>query len=166
LKLKLEKKWLIAAGAGIFIVFCIVLFNFSLSLRRDLKNLSAQQNELYSLKDECLSLRERIGAVEGKRSLTKTEGIIQAFDEVLRSLGLREKLKYVKPLGTKKMEGAREEEVEVEMEKVNMNELINILYQIENAPMVLSIKKASFRTSFAEPGALEVTMTIALIVAE
>jgi hypothetical protein len=166
MKLKLEKKWFVAAGAGVFIVFCIFLLHFSLSLKRDLRNLKAQQNELYALKEECVSLKGRIEAVEGKRSLTKVEGIVQAFDEVFRSLGLRQKLKYVKPLGTKKIEGAREEEAEVEIERVNMNEMINILYKIENAPTILSIRKASFRTSFEAPGLLNITMSIALIVAE
>jgi len=165
-RLKLEKKWFAAVGAGICIVFCIVFLNFSLSLKGDLRNLKAQQSELYALKEECLSVKGRIEAVEGKRSLTKVEGIVQAFDEVLRSLGLRQKLKYVKPLGTRKMEGAREEEAEVEIENVSMNETINILYKIENAPTILSIRKASFRTSFENPGVLNITMSIALIVAE
>lgn len=166
MRLKLEKKWFVAVGAGICIVFCIVFLNFSLSLKGDLRNLKAQQSELYALKEECLSVKGRIEAVEGKRSLTKAEGIVQAFDEVLRSLGLRQKLKYVKPLGTRKMEGAREEEAEVEIENVSMNETINILYKIENAPTILSIRKASFRTSFENPGVLNITMSIALIVAE
>jgi hypothetical protein len=166
LKLKLEKKWFAAVGAGIIIVFCIVLFNLSLSLKGDLGNLKAQQNELYLLKEECLSLKGRIEAVEGKRSLSKVEGIVQAFDEVFRSLGLKQKLKYVKPLGTKKLEGAKEEEAEVEVERVNMNEAINILYKVENAPMVLSVRKATFQTSFEDPGLLNITMTIALVVAE
>lgn len=166
MKLKLEKKWFAAVGAAIVIIFCIMLFNLSLSLKRDLGNLKAQQNELNLLKEECLSLKGRIEAVEGKSSLSKVEGIVQAFDEVFRSLGLRQKLKYVKPLGTKKLEGAKEEEAEVEVERVNMNEAINILYKIENAPMVLSVRKATFQTSFEDPGLLNITMTIALVVAE
>jgi general secretion pathway protein M len=107
-----------------------------------------------------------IDAIEGKGSLTKVEGIIQASDEIFRSLGLRQKVKSVKSIGTKKIKDATEEEVEVQVEKVNMNELVNIFYRIENAPMMLTIKKVTVKTSFENPALLDMAMTLGLIKAE
>jgi hypothetical protein len=48
------------------------------------------------LKDEFLSLRQRIDAVESKKNLSGVQGIVQAVDEVFSSIGLRDRVKTVK----------------------------------------------------------------------
>jgi hypothetical protein len=78
-------------------------------------------------------------------------------------MGLNQKVKSVKSIGVREKKYGIEEEAELQIEKVNMNEVTNILYRIENAPMVLSIKKATIKTSFDNPSLLNITMTIGLI---
>jgi hypothetical protein len=164
LRIKGDKRLYWAAALLVLVISCT--WEFSLSLKNDLKNLKAQQRELLLLRDEFLSMKGLIDAIEGKGSLTKVEGIIQASDEIFRSLGLRQKVKSVKSIGTKKIKDATEEEVEVQVEKVNMNELVNIFYRIENAPMMLTIKKVTVKTSFENPTLLDMAMTLGLIKAE
>lgn len=119
--------------------------------------------ELLLVKDEFLSLKNRMDAIEGKRSLSKVEGIVQAIDQVFLPLGLKQKVRSVKPTGTREIKDAIEEEAEIQVEKVDMNEMVNIFYKIENVPMALSIKKSTIKTSFENPALLHITMTIALI---
>lgn len=166
MRIKGDKRLYWAGALLVLAISCTWVFKFSLSLKNDLKNLQAQQRELHLLRDEFLSMKGLIDAIEGKGSLTKVEGIIQASDEIFRSLGLRQKVKSVKSIGTKKIKDATEEEVEVQVEKVNMNELVNIFYRIENAPMMLTIKKVTVKTSFENPTLLDMAMTLGLIKAE
>lgn len=154
---------MIGGCIAVSIVLCVFLFNTSLSLKSDLRNLKAQHKELLFLKDEFLSLKNRIDTVEGKKSLAKVEGIVQAVDEVFLPLGLKSKVKSVKPTGTKDLKDAIEEEAEVRIEKVDMNEMVNIFHKIENLPMILSIRKTTIKTSFENPVLLDITMTIALV---
>lgn len=164
MRLKIGRRlFLIVVGFAVSIVLCILALNASTSSKRDLGNLKVQQKEMHLLKDEFLSLKNRINAVEEKKSLTKVEGVVQAVDEIFLPLGLKRKVKSVKPTGTKELKGAIEEEAEVQVEKVDMNEMVNIFYKIENAPMILSIKKATIKTSFDNPALLNITMTIALV---
>jgi hypothetical protein len=44
-----------------------------------------------------------------------------------------------------------------------MNEMVNVLYSIENAPMLLVIKKINIKTSFENPELLNITMTLSLV---
>jgi len=115
------------------------------------------------LREDFLELSKKISSVEGKKSLIKVDGIIPAIDEIFRSAGLAQKVKSVKPTATRDKKYAIEEEADVEVGKVNMNELVNILYKLENAPMVLLIKKARLKTAFEDPALLNVTMTIGLV---
>ena len=69
----------------------------------------------------------------------------------------------VKSTGTREKKYASEEEAEVSVERVTMNEMVNILYRIENAPMILSVRKTSIKTSFDNPSLLNITMTVGLI---
>jgi general secretion pathway protein M len=163
LRLKADRRLLIAGGIAVSVILCILLINVSLSSKNDLVNLKAQQKELLSIKDEFLSLKNRIDTVENKKSLTKIEGIVQAADEVFMPLGLKRKVKSVKPTGTKDLKETIEEEAEIQVEKVDMNEMVNIFHKIENLPMILSIKKTTIKTSFENPTLLDITMTIALV---
>lgn len=163
MRLRVDRRLLIAGSIAVSVILCILLINVSLSLKRDLRNVKAQQKELLSIKDEFLSLKNRIDTVENKKSLTKIEGIVQAADEVFLPLGLKRKVKSVKPTGTKDLKETIEEEAEVQVEKVDMNEMVNIFHKIENSPMILSVKKTTIKTSFENPTLLDITMTIALV---
>lgn len=163
MRLKGNKKLWIAIGVLAFAISSAFFLNHLFSLKRDLRNLKVQQTELLLLKGEFLSLKSRIDAVEGRKSLTKAEGIVQAIDQVFLSLGLKQKVKSVKPTGKREIKDAVEEEAEIQLEKVDMNEMVNIFYKAENAPTILTIKRTTTKTSFESSSLLNITMTVALI---
>jgi hypothetical protein len=158
-----DKRIIIASAFGVTLALCLLLFNFSLSLKKERERLRAEQRELMALRDEYTALKASLDTVEGRKSVTKVEGIVQAVDEVFRSMGLNQKVKSVKPTGSRDRKFAVEEEAEVQVERVDMNEMVNILYKLENAPMVLSVRKTTIKTSFDNPSLLNITMTISLI---
>lgn len=163
MSIRMDKKALIAACIAVPLILCAVMLNISLSSERELGDLKARQKELAVLKENFLALRSRVSAVESKKSLTQVKGIVQAADEIFVPLGLKQKVKSVKPIASKEMKDAFEEEAEVQIEKADINDAVNILYRIENAPMALSVKRALLKTSFENPSSLNITMTIALI---
>lgn len=163
MKLKISRTSLSFLAAGIIIVFAVLLFNRSVALEKEGAALRMQKEEFLMLRGEFLELRKRIETVEGKKSLTRAEGVIQAVDELLKTSGLNRKVKSIKPTGTRDKKDFLEEEAVVEFEKMNMNEMINILYKVENAPMILLIKKTSLKKSFADPSLIHMTMTIGFV---
>jgi hypothetical protein len=154
---------LISAAAVIILAVSVLLVTTSLSLKKEGSALRSQKEEMLLLRGDFLELSKKISAVEGKKSLIKVEGIIPAIDEIFRSTGLTQKVKSVKPTATRDKKHSIEEEADVEVEKVNMNELVNVLYRLENAPMVLLIKKTRLKTSFEDPSLLNITMTVGLV---
>src|SRR4030043_916375 len=158
--LKDKRFFYISSGLIGFIVIFALAINLLSSDRKELKLLKEQRKEMLMLKDEFLSLKQRIDAVESKKNLSNVQGIVQAVDEVFLSIGLKDKVKTVKSTGRRDMKDGFEEEAELQIEKVSMNEMVNIFYKIENAPMVLTIKKASIKKSFENPELLNISLTL------
>ncbi|MEW6417171.1 MAG: hypothetical protein AB1480_03510 [Nitrospirota bacterium] len=146
-----------------FIIIVALGMNLLSSERRELKILKEQRKEMLMLKGEFLSLKQRIDAVEGKKNLSNVQGVVQAIDEVFLPIGLKDKIKTVKSTGRREIKDGFEEEADLQIEKVNMNEMMNIFYRIENAPMSLTIRKAAIKKSFENPELLNITLTLSFL---
>jgi general secretion pathway protein M len=133
------------------------------SERKELKQLKEQRKEMLLLKDEFISLKQRINVVESKKNLSNTQGIVQAVDEVFLSVGLKDKVKSVKSTGKREVRDGFEEEADVYIEKVSMNEMVNIFYRIGNAPVILTIKKAAIKKSFENPELLNMSLALSFL---
>jgi len=130
---------------------------------KELSGLTAKHHEFSTLTDKYRSLRTSVNAIEQKKTLTKTSSITQAMGDISLSLGIKEKMKSIKLTGTKKvMDQMSEESAEIQMEKLNMSELVLLFYKIENAPMILAVKRVVIRKSFEKPELLDVTMAVSL----
>ena len=133
------------------------------SVERDLSTVTAKYHEFSTLAAEYGTLRESVNAIEQKKTLTKINSIAQAMDDITSPLGIKGKVKSIKGMGTKKtLDKMSEESAEIQIEKLNMTELMHLLYKIENAPMILAVKKVDIKKSFETPDLLDVTMAVSL----
>jgi len=153
----------IASVLLIFIIFVAYAVNLLSSERKELKLLKEHRKEMLSLKHEFTTLRQKIDALEMKKDLSHIEGIMEAIDDIFSSLGLKDKLKTVKSSGTREVKEGFEEEADIYIEKVTMNEMVNIFYAIENTPMVLIMKKATIKKSFEDPKLLNISLTLSFL---
>jgi hypothetical protein len=161
--LKQKKAIYLIVGLIVFITVLTILTSLLSAGRRELGMLKDQRKEMTALRGEYLSLREKVDLVEGKKNLSRVEGVVQAVDEVFSSIGLKNKVKTVKSTGKKEIMDGFEEDADVNLEKVTMNEMINIFYRIENAPMVLTVKKAVVKKSFENPELLNVSLSVSFL---
>jgi hypothetical protein len=91
------------------------------------------------------------------------DGVTNALSEIFSSLGLAGKIRSVKVIGQREVaEGLREERAEVQIEKANLNELVNLLYRMRQAQVMLAAKKITIKKTFENPDLLHVSLTVAL----
>jgi general secretion pathway protein M len=161
----LKDKMVVAFFAGLIVVVFVLLYGMhQLSLsKKELAAFKGQRNELLLLKDEYLSLKQRIDSVEGRKNLSGPQGIVQAVDEVFQSMGLKDRIKTLKSTGKKEIKDGFEENADLSIEKVTMNEMVNILYRIENAPMVLTMKKVTIKKSFENPELMNISLDLSFL---
>jgi len=153
----------IASGLILLVIFIAYAVNFLSSEKKELQLLREQREEMLSLKQDFIALKQKIGSLETKKDFSHLQGIMEATDDVFSSLGLKGKLKTVKPSGTKEVNGGSEEEADIYIEKVTMNEMVNIFYTIEYSPMVLTMKKATIKKSFENPELLNISLTLSFL---
>lgn len=144
-------------------VLIIPAFVMERSAGKELDMLRAKQKELSVLSEEYKLLKENVDFTEQRSTLAQIRGIASAVDMLSSSVGMKEKIKSVKVISARELRGSMtEESAEVHLEKVTMNELVNIYYRVHEAPMILSVKRAAIKKSFENPELLDMTMTIAL----
>ena len=151
------------AGLILFIIMISVALSILANERRDLLRLKEQRKEMIALKDTLLLLSRKVQYVEAKKELSNVQGIAQAVEEVSSSVGLRDRVKTVKSTGKRETRDGFEEEADVYIEKVTMNEMVNIFYRIKNAPMVLTVKKVTVKKSFENPELLNISLILSFL---
>ncbi len=163
MNLRTDRRIVIAAGIVAAFCLCLIMAGVTRSLKTENNALKAKKKELAALKDETLALKGRVDASEARKSLTRVAGVVQAIDEIVKSLGISQKVKSVKSLGSRDRQYAVEEEAELQLERLSMNEMVNLFFRIENAPMVLALKKTTVKTSFDNPSLLNISCIVTLV---
>jgi general secretion pathway protein M len=146
-----------------FLILAALGIKMLSSQTKELHQLQEQRKEMALLRDEFLLLQQKIQTVEKRKNLTNIQGVLQAVDEVFSSVGLKDKVKTVKNTGKRETKDGIEEEADVSVEKVTMNEMVNIFYRIDHAPMILSIKKVTVKQSFENPELLNITLMLSFL---
>lgn len=146
-----------------FLILAALGIKMLSSQTKELHQLQEQRKEMAVLRDEFLSLQQKIQTVENRKNLTNVQGVLQAVDEVFSSVGLKDKVKTVKNTGKRETKDGIEEEADVSVEKVTMNEMVNIFYRIDHAPMILTIKKVTVKQSFENPELLNITLMLSFL---
>lgn len=117
--------------------------------------------EMESLTERLVHLQNLVESKEKKIGLTKVQGVVPALEQMLNSLDI--KAKTIKPLEKKMIREFSEEEAELQVENVDLNRIVNLLYRIENSPVPLKIKNTSLRTTFENPDRFFLNLTVSLI---
>jgi hypothetical protein len=147
-------------GLSVLIIAALVVER---SAGKELDMLKAKQKELTVLSREYKLLKENVDAVEQRSTVAQVRGIANAVDMLSSSIGMKGKIKSVKATGAREIQGSMTEETaEVQMEKVTMNELVNVYYRVQEAPMILSVKRAMIKKTFENPELLDITMTLSI----
>jgi hypothetical protein len=143
-------------------ILIIPVFIMQRASKKEVDTLKSKRNELALLTSEFTALKGQVDVVEQKTTSAQVQGIANVLDGIVSSIGIKGKLKSVKGLGSREIKGPMtEESAEVQLERVSMNELVNIFYRIGEAPVILSVKRATMKKAFENPEFLDVTMTIA-----
>lgn len=133
--------------------------------QKALKDMELQKTRLKEaglLRTEYVTLKERINSFEQRKAITKTEGVIQAAGSLISLPGIKDKVKSVKTAGNKTITNGTEERAEVRLERLSLNEMVNLLYRAENPAMMLSVKQVSIKKSFEKPDLLDMNLTLSL----
>lgn len=151
---------------GLILSLLILVLTFGL-LQRHLSLLDKRKIAREQTLTELLSLRQQYqeAAVDANRVKNRL-ALVTPEDSpatILEHIGIIAKTGIQsKPLARQEKNGLLEEGAEITLSGLSLNELVNLLFRIEQGAKPLVIKKLLTRTHFNEPSKLDVTLTLTL----
>jgi len=157
-----DRRTLIAAAIAVALaVYTLIAFTSAKNLEIKNNALTAQLKEMSDLGKEFIYIKDIVELKEKKIGLTNVNSVVSALEQMLNSMGL--KAKVIKPLEKKQVREFTEEDAEIEIENIDLNNIINLLYKIENSPVPMKIKTANIKTAFENPNVFILSLTASLI---
>lgn len=152
---------ILAAIAVALAVYTLIAFVSAKNLEIKNNALTAQLKEMSDMGKEFIYIKDIVESKEKKIGLTNVKSVVSALEQMLNSMGL--KAKVIKPLEKKQVREFTEEDAEIEIENIDLNNIINLLYKIENSTVPMKIKTANIKTSFENPNVFILSLTASLI---
>lgn len=129
------------------------------------KAMNAKKKELSAmavLKTGYLGKKAALDAVS-QRAAAAGEAPAAAIEEIAKRTGVKDRIASLKPLEEKSTPGYVDKPVEVRLEGVDLNHLVNFIYQAEAGPKLMVVRELSMKARFEDPDLLDVTMKISLV---
>ncbi len=120
-----------------------------------------EHGEFMVLKSEFLIKKNAMDSTL-RKAYVSAEGrsAIAVVEEIGAMVGVKEHITSLKPLGETARMGFTVSGVEVRIERMDLNQLVNFLYLIENHRTLLVIKEFKLKSRFEDPDYLDVTLKL------
>lgn len=152
---------LIAALAAAGMV--IVLFGLDMKQRTGVSSAMEQYEEMSALSKLYSELSSSVNSVEKRSALSKGDSLPIVVESMITDIGLKERLRSVKPFGGGTKGNYEVQEAEVLLEKLSMNELINVLHGIYTEPAGLFVTAAEFKRDFTERETINAQLSLKMV---
>ena len=157
-------KPMFAVVIGMLILAGIWIYN---SHQQTLNNLARKTTaanreliELQGLLQEYRVLENKLKNMAPMNSATGAQNLIATVENASQQVGTRNQLLYVRPQPDKAREDLIEEGVEIRLEKLQLQQLVELLYQFESQKQALKVFQLRVRTRFDNPEQLDTVMTL------
>jgi general secretion pathway protein M len=141
-----ERLFIMGAGIVVLLTLLFVMVidpMLAYSARLD-KQIVAAQRELQdvnTLQQEYQRQKNVIDRINIQLKRQKGFSIFSRLEELAKQTDTRSKILYIKPTISNPSDAYDEESVEIKMEDVTLEQLIKYLFQIENSPQFMKIKR-------------------------
>ncbi len=125
--------------------------------RSALKELTVEAETLMAMNAVMNSYSKRLGRSEGGK------GLVSVLEGIISRLSIQTYVKKLTPGESKRAHGFVESVAEVKLERLDLNQVVNLLYRIKSHSAFLIVKRFKVKSDFQEPDKLNVSMTVSLI---
>jgi general secretion pathway protein M len=141
-----EKIFVLTAGIAVLgtLLFMLVIdpmLAHSARLDRQIVTAQRELQELQTLQREYQRQKSVVERINAQLQRQPNFALFSRLEELAGQTGIRSKILYMKPTVSTPSEAYNEEAVEIKMEGVTLEQLIQYLYQVENSPQFMKIKR-------------------------
>lgn len=151
-----------AAATLLLVVFAVIL-----PYRESIADLERKSRHRQEQIGEAQQLVKAIRAMQNEANLTarrlksdKTAPLVPTLEELVGRFASRSNLIAIRPQSGQAPAGLRRETVELQLEKLRLEQLVRLLYAIDTAPVLLQSDSVKIRSRFEDPALLDVTLIV------
>jgi len=166
-KLSQREQIMVAAGAIICVVTAVYLLVFSpyrTAMEKLDRKIAVRQQQLKQVKQlqaECATAQATINKLQQCGSADGFALFSFVENQIIKIAG-RGNLTAMRPLSSIKHDNVTEETVEVKIERVSLNQIVQLLQNIDNAPVTLQVKKIQLKVRYDDVKQLDASMHISV----
>ena len=164
--LQLREKVLVVCAAVAIILALVYtlaidpLLANSTRLDRQIRKAQQELKTLHAHRREYLQRQLVLDRINTQIKQRANFSIFSRLEELARNTGTRDKILHMRPTASSPSEAYEEESVEIKMEGVTLEELQTYLYEIEQSPQFLKIKRLSIKPRLNNRQLLSVTFRV------
>ena len=160
-----ERVFVMTAGlvvllALLFMVVIDPLLAHSARLDRQIVTAQRELQELQTLQRTYQRQKSVLDRINAQLKRQQNFALLSRLEELAGQAGIRNKILYMKPAAGTPSDAYDEEAVEIKMEGVTLEQLIQYLYQVENSPQFMKIKRLHIKPRLENRQILSATFKV------
>ncbi len=146
------------------VLLAAISYGMTNKTERLLRSRKAELKSFYERKYEYMKERAIVAPLEKRLLLPQSRGSAAAVIEEIGGLsGIKSSINSFRPFEDKAEKGYLKNGVEVKVEGINLNQMANFLYRVENYRNLLLIRDFSMKSRFDNPDVYDMTMQVVLV---
>lgn len=161
-----EKALRIGAWGGVpalLILFFALALNGYFSAKKMAAIKKEQLKNFTALRSEYVQKKAAVDELSRKTAPGEETSPVSIIENIGRGIGIRDRMTSLKPLDEKTVLGYADKEAEVRISGIDLNQLVNFIYQTENGRYLLVTREFSLKSRFDNPDLLDIRMRISFI---
>lgn len=167
-----REQWLI--GGTVLFIALVALWlgviepyrNASALVERQIASRQRQLREVQEVARRYQSLRRQVAAAEARLAKGAQQSLFSFIETLTQRYGIRENLVSLRPQKAQSQGALREESVEIKLERISLEQLVKLLFDLEQGDLALQVRTLRVKTRFDNRSELDVAILVARYVKE
>lgn len=140
-----------------------IILPYRAAIQRLDQRIASRQGQLLdarTLVQRIKGMQGEVAATERKLSAAASAPLVTTLESLVAEIAGKEKLLGIRPQPATAPAGFRQEKVEMQLEKVRLEQLVQLLHAIDSAKSALQSDSLKIRPRFEDPALLDVTLVV------
>ena len=161
-----REKLLLAVAAGavtLTILIAGIILPYRAAMQRLDQRITSRQGQLLearTLVQRIKGMQGEVAATERKLTAAPSAPLVSTLEGLVAQIAGKERLLGIRPQPATAPSGFRQEKVEIQLEKVRLEQLVQLLHAIDSAKSALQTDSVKMRPRFEDPALLDVTLVV------
>ena len=164
-----EKAALVVATIVVILTVLIagIILPYRAAMTRLEQRIVSRQEQLLearSLVQRIKGMQGEVAAAERKLQAAQAAPLVSTLEGLVAAIAGKEAFFAIRPQPSTAPAGFRQEKVEMQLEKVRLDQLVRLLHAIDTAKTSLQTDSVKMRPRFEDPALLDVTLVVSSFV--